>query len=80
MQIVEDRYRENTERIMWRKGIEIIATEYYSDYIHMFMKILQKSISDIEAIDTPLTTLFLLGLFLILTGIALLLNHYNIKI
>lgn len=46
----------------------------------MFMKILQKSISDIEAIDTPLTTLFLLGLFLILTGIALLLNHYNIKI
>lgn len=34
----------------------------------------------IEAIDTPLTTLFLLGLFLILTGIALLLNHYNIKI
>ena len=34
----------------------------------------------IEAIDTPLTTLSLLGLFLILTGIAFLLNHYNIKI
>lgn len=41
---------------------------------------LPTNLNIIEAIDTPLTTLFLLGLFLILTKIALLLNHYNIKI
>ncbi len=41
---------------------------------------LPTNLNIIEAIDIPLTTLFLLGLFLILTGIALLLKHYNIKI
>lgn len=45
---------------------------------------LPTNLNIIEFIDTPcisnLIVLFLLGLFLILTGIALLLNHYNIKI
>lgn len=41
---------------------------------------LPANLNIIEFIDTPLTTLLLLGLFLTLTGIALLLNHYNIKI
>lgn len=41
---------------------------------------LPTNLNIIEFIDTPLTTLFLLGLFLTLTGIALLLNRYNIKI
>lgn len=41
---------------------------------------LPTNLNIIEFIDTPFTTLFLLGLFLFLTGIALLLNRYNIKI
>lgn len=40
---------------------------------------LPTNLNIIEAIDTPLTTLFLLGLFLILIGITFLLNYYNIK-
>jgi len=45
---------------------------------------LPTNLNIIEAMDIPcisnLTILFLLGLFLILIGIALLLKHYNIKI